>query len=164
MVEVGTAILSAVHLLETADRILALDAVHSGGTPGTVYLFDPHGEKRDRPWTSVHELGILNTLGLMAPDARPQLKVIGVEPEVIDYGLGTLPPPSHAVLIASSPKRGTSSRSGSNSQAADGAPRPVRGGNTSGADASTRQRQSSSSASGFAAATILACTSGGTRS
>jgi hydrogenase maturation protease len=91
VVEVGTAILSAVHLLETADKILALDAVHSGGTPGTAYLFDAHGEKRDRPWTSVHELGILNTLALMAPEARPQLRVIGVEPEVIDYGLELSP-------------------------------------------------------------------------
>jgi hydrogenase maturation protease len=91
VVEVGTAILSALHLLEAAPRILALDAVHAGGKPGTVYLFDAGSEKRDRPHTSVHELGILNTLAMMAPDARPQVKVLGAEPGVIDYGMELSP-------------------------------------------------------------------------
>ena len=91
VVEVGTAILSALHLLEAADRIIALDAVHAGGAPGTVYVFDARGERRDQPYTSVHEMGILNTLAMMAPEARPHLKVIGVEPEVIDYGLELSP-------------------------------------------------------------------------
>ena len=37
--EVGTAVLSALHLLEWADKILAIDAMQAGGAPGTVYAF-----------------------------------------------------------------------------------------------------------------------------
>lgn len=91
-VEVGTAILASLHLLEAADRIIALDAVHAGKEPGTVYRFDAGKEHRNQPVTSVHEMGILNTLSMMAPAARPpDVKVIGVEPEVIGYGMELSP-------------------------------------------------------------------------
>ena len=37
--EVGTAVLDALHLLEWAEKILAIDAMQAGGNPGTLYAF-----------------------------------------------------------------------------------------------------------------------------
>ncbi len=88
LVEVGTSILFHVHMLERAGAILALDAVRAGGPPGTVYWFDAgKGGGDGRPKTSMHEMGILNALRLFSPEKRPFLRVVGVEPADISYGM-----------------------------------------------------------------------------
>ncbi len=40
VVDVGTAVLDALHLFEGADRVLALDAMQAGGAPGDIYVFN----------------------------------------------------------------------------------------------------------------------------
>jgi len=85
--EVGTAVLHALHLLETADRILAIDAVQAGGPPGTVYVFRA-GDEKVQHRVSLHELSLMGALRFLGPaHPRPEIVILGVEPETIDYGL-----------------------------------------------------------------------------
>jgi hydrogenase maturation protease len=95
-VEVGTAVLDALHLFERADKLLAIDALEAGGTPGTIYAFGLK-EVADRPaQASLHEVNLLSALRLL-PNHQPDVMVLGVEPEVIDYGLTLSPRVAEAV-------------------------------------------------------------------
>jgi len=111
VVEVGTAVLDALHLFEAADTVLALDAVRAGEAPGTIYEVHPDagagagpstslhgpGDPASAPSTSLHELDLRGVLGMLPADRRPDLIILGVEPERIDYGL-ELSPTVRAVL------------------------------------------------------------------
>jgi len=85
--EVGTAVLSALHLLEWADKILALDAMQAGGIPGTLYAFGVEDVDRGGIQASLHELSLLAALGFLQNKTKPEIVIFGVEPERIDYGL-----------------------------------------------------------------------------
>lgn len=89
-VEVGTAVLDALHLFERAGRLLAIDAMQAGGAPGTIYAFRLSQIEDPPAQASLHELNLLSALRLL-PAGRPDVMVLGVEPEIIDYGL-TLSP------------------------------------------------------------------------
>jgi hydrogenase maturation protease len=91
VVEVGTAVLSALHLLEWADKILALDAMQAGGVPGTIYRFGVDDVDRGGIQASLHELNLLAALGFLKNKTRPEIVILGVEPERIDYGLELTP-------------------------------------------------------------------------
>jgi hydrogenase maturation protease len=95
--EVGTAVLSALHLLEWADKILALDAMQAGGAPGTIYAFGTDDVDRGGIQVSLHELNLLAALGFLKNKARPEIVILGVEPEKIDYGLELTPPVAAAL-------------------------------------------------------------------
>jgi hydrogenase maturation protease len=84
--EVGTRALNTQQLLEETDIVIAIDAVRAGGRPGSVYLFDSVNIEKQRHY-SLHDLGIIGMLRLIQKDARPKLIILGVEPEVIDYGM-----------------------------------------------------------------------------
>ncbi len=89
--EVGTAVLNALHLIEWADKILALDAMQAGGAPGTVYAFGVDDVDRGGIQASLHELNLLAALGFLKNKTRPEIVILGVEPERIDYGLELTP-------------------------------------------------------------------------
>ena len=83
--EIGTAALNAQRVFIEFDHVIAIDAVHGGGPAGTIYSFDAEDETGD--WSvSLHDLGIIGALKLLPEKARPRLHIIGVEPEIIDYG------------------------------------------------------------------------------
>lgn len=86
VVEVGTALLDALHLFEWADKILAIDAMRAGGSPGTLYSFRV-SDVEDLPQASLHELGLLAALRFLLSGKRPAVTILGVEPGIIDYGL-----------------------------------------------------------------------------
>jgi hydrogenase maturation protease len=86
-VEVGTAVLDALHLIEWADKILAVDAMQAGGLPGTVYASDIHDMEESASRASLHELSLLAALRFLPDQRRPEVVVLGIEPEKIDYGL-----------------------------------------------------------------------------
>jgi hydrogenase maturation protease len=90
-VEVGTAILDALHLLEKADKILAIDAMQAGGLPGTIYSFGVGDVADGSPQLSLHELSLLATLRFLPQRTSPQITVLGMEPETIDFGLDLSP-------------------------------------------------------------------------
>lgn len=86
--EIGTAILSAVPLLEWADRVLVLDAMQGGKAPGSVY-FGAYGELSPAAGgRSLHERSFGLALELSRPDKHPlEICVLGIEPECVELGL-----------------------------------------------------------------------------
>jgi hydrogenase maturation protease len=97
VVEVGTAVLDALHLFEWADRILAIDAMQAGGPAGTLYSFRVSDVEDRSLKASLHELSLLAALRFLADGRRPPIVILGVEPAIIDYGLD-LSPEVQAVL------------------------------------------------------------------
>lgn len=89
--EVGTAVLNALDLLEWADKILAIDAMQAGGPPGTIYAFGTDDVERGGIQASLHELNLVAALNFLKNKAKPEIVVLGVEPEKIDYGLELTP-------------------------------------------------------------------------
>lgn len=90
--EVGIAILDAVSLLAWADRVLVIDALRAGGAPGSVYQAEADDLLREPARISLHELDLLGALELLPPGrSRPELSVLGVEPERLEPGIGLSP-------------------------------------------------------------------------
>ena len=76
--------------LETAERVIVVDAVHGGGPPGTVYRFTEEeiALERTEGLRSTHSVDLLHTLRYCACNEHtPKIVVIGVEPEEINWGL-----------------------------------------------------------------------------
>ena len=89
--EVGTAVLGVLHLLEWADKVLAIDAMHAGGTPGTIYGFGVEDAAGPGMQASLHELNLLAALRFLRRQATPDILFVGIEPQTIDYGLDLSP-------------------------------------------------------------------------
>jgi hydrogenase maturation protease len=89
-VEVGTAVASAVHLLERADRVIAFDAFLAGGAPGSVYSLGENDILNEGVNDSLHEMGLIWTLQTLKARSR-QVAIIAAEPETIDYGMELSP-------------------------------------------------------------------------
>ena len=88
VVEVGTAVLSALHLFEAADKILAIDAMQAGGQAGAVYTFSPQDVAENDRQLSIHELNLVGSLRFLPEGRRAkQIKIIGVEPQTIEFGM-----------------------------------------------------------------------------
>jgi hydrogenase maturation protease len=89
--EVGTWVLDGLHLYEWADKVLALDALQVGGAPGTIYACQEADVADPAVKASMHELSLLGALRFISPQKRPEVYVLGVEPETIDFGLDLTP-------------------------------------------------------------------------
>jgi hydrogenase maturation protease len=84
-------------LLEDADKLVIVDAVKGGGTPGQIYRF--HLEDitlEQKPFLSLHDVGLVDSLMLMQlwhPDfiGIGEAVIIGVEPREINWGLELSP-------------------------------------------------------------------------
>jgi hydrogenase maturation protease len=99
VVEVGTAVLDALHLFEWADRVLAIDAMQAGGPAGTLYSLRASDVEDRSPKASLHELSLLAALRFLADARRPSIVILGVEPAVIDYGLDLSPEVQSALPV-----------------------------------------------------------------
>ena len=97
-VEVGTAVLDAAPMLESADRVLAFDAVKTGGKPGSVYLFRAEDIEENPKYDSLHEMGLIKVLQMLR---RPpaEVVIIGAEPHIIGWGIGLSPALDFAVTL-----------------------------------------------------------------
>lgn len=84
-VDAGTAVLRVENLLESAALIIAFDALQAGCAPGTVYATDATGVLDGGVRHSLHEYGLLQALKA-ARNSPVETLILGVEPEVIDYG------------------------------------------------------------------------------
>jgi hydrogenase maturation protease len=88
MIEIGTAILHGLDYLESADRVLVIDAANGGQPPGTIYLFDAEANERPKAVTSIHAMGLREAANLLLDGQRvPSITVLGVEPQTFDYGM-----------------------------------------------------------------------------
>jgi hydrogenase maturation protease len=86
-IEVGCAVFDSLYLLEVADKILLIDAMEAGGPPGSVYLCDLSDIDGRPEQGSLHHLSIITALQTFAKKRASIIKLVGIEPAVIDYGL-----------------------------------------------------------------------------
>ncbi len=87
MIEMGTAILHGLSFVETAARVLVIDAARGGKPPGTIYFFEA-GETGSLPATSsIHALGLREAMRFLSVRPPPPVSIIGVEPQTLDYGM-----------------------------------------------------------------------------
>ena len=83
--------------LEDTDKLIIVDAVKGGGTPGQIYRF--HLEDitlEQKPFLSLHDVGLMESFMLMQlyhPDfiGINEAVIIGVEPKEINWGLELSP-------------------------------------------------------------------------
>jgi hydrogenase maturation protease len=79
--------------LEDTDKLVIVDAVKGGGTPGQIYRF--HLEDitlEQKPFLSLHDVGLVDNLMLMQLWHNiSEAIIIGVEPGEINWGLELSP-------------------------------------------------------------------------
>jgi hydrogenase maturation protease len=98
--EIGTAILHGLHFLESAERVLVIDAAKGGRAPGTVYLFEATENTQAKSITSIHSMGLREAARfLTAGRPAPPITVVGVEPETLDYGMDLSGPVKAALPV-----------------------------------------------------------------
>lgn len=91
VVDAGTAIIETLFDLEQAERVIILDAMRAGGTPGTVYRTHL-ADCREKPViASMHGFDIFRVMALTGRKDLPEITVFGVEPADIGWSL-TLSP------------------------------------------------------------------------
>lgn len=85
VLDIGTAVLEAMDELETADRIVIVDAMQAGGQPGSIYRIPLENCKKTEQIGSMHGFDINRVMALSGRTDQPEVIVIGVEPAVIDW-------------------------------------------------------------------------------
>ena len=92
MLDLGTAVLHALPFLETAERVLVIDAARGCQPPGTLYLFQADGSSEAKAFSSLHALGLREAARLLNSDRpAPSITVLGIEPASLAYGLELSP-------------------------------------------------------------------------
>lgn len=84
--EVGTAFLEALPAIERADRIVVVDAMHADHAPGTLYRIPFEDCLKPECIASLHGFDLSRVLYLAGRTVPPEVVVIGVEPERIEWG------------------------------------------------------------------------------
>ena len=95
----GTAGLSLVPRLRSADRVLVLDAVSAGRPPGTVMRLDGVELGRERSGKiSTHQIGLEDILAASRlSDGPEEIVILGVEPASLSLGVGLSAPVESAI-------------------------------------------------------------------
>ena len=80
-------------LLEGADKLVIVDAVKGGGTPGQIYRFHLDDiTLEQKPFLSLHDVGLVDSLMLMQLWHNiGEAVIVGVEPREISWGLELSP-------------------------------------------------------------------------
>ncbi len=91
IIEVGTAILDALPQFEQADRIIVVDAMKSGGLPGTVYKIPLDQCSGSACIASMHGFDIFRVLALAERHEPPPVTVFGVEPQSLGWSMDLSP-------------------------------------------------------------------------
>jgi len=81
-------------LLNGVYKLVIVDAIRAGGTPGAVYRFHPDDiRSSDSVSLSVHQVGVLDSLQMMdlSGSSPEEVVIIGVEPAEIEWGLELSP-------------------------------------------------------------------------
>jgi hydrogenase maturation protease len=86
LADVGTAALHCQHLFEDADEIIAIDAVCAGDKPGTIYSLNGIDAQLNHHPT-LHDIGLRALIELIPEQSRPNVTILGVEPEKVEYGM-----------------------------------------------------------------------------
>ena len=97
VLDVGNAVLDAMPAIAAADRVIVVDAMKGGGTPGSVYRVLLAECDSSGPIGSVHGFDLKSALFLAGRQDVPEVIVIGVEPDVIGWSTGLSDAVSDAV-------------------------------------------------------------------
>ncbi len=73
--------------IAAADRVIVVDAMKGGGTPGTVYRVAIDDCDNSGPIGSVHGFDLKSVLHLVGRAEPPEVVVIGIEPEAIGWSM-----------------------------------------------------------------------------
>ncbi len=89
LIDGGTLGYDLLGIIEGRKKIIVVDAVKGQQPPGTLYKFSPEDVPTDNNYDSLHQLGIIEAIRLagLQDKAPDKTIIIGVEPEVIDWGL-----------------------------------------------------------------------------
>ncbi len=85
--DIGTAILDALPALQKATRVIVLDAMKGPGSPGTIYRIMMDQCRGNACIGSLHGFDLRSVLALAGCETPPEVLVLGVEPEVIDWSM-----------------------------------------------------------------------------
>ena len=89
----GTFTQDIFYLFEAYAQVLVLDIVRAGQEPGTIYSLDEDDlVKNEKQILSLHDTDLLDSLDMAQMRGhRPALKIVGIEPEKIDWGTEMTP-------------------------------------------------------------------------
>jgi len=91
LLDAGTSIIDLMEELNGRRKVVVIDAVRGGQSPGTLYRFSPEDVAAEVvPADSLHQVGLLETLRLAElVDCRPeQVVIIGAQPEDTSLKIG----------------------------------------------------------------------------
>jgi hydrogenase maturation protease len=91
ILEIGTAILEALPALETAERIIIIDAMKGRKEAGTVYRIALDNCSGNPCIASMHGFDIFRVLALTQRSSVPEVVVFGVEPDHIGWSMELSP-------------------------------------------------------------------------
>lgn len=92
LIDGGTAVWGVLDEIESADRLIVVDALKNGGKPGTLYRLKVKKEmfeKEDRP-LSLHQVDLVQVLKWLKKTPE-EVIVVGIEPRSIDWGMKLSP-------------------------------------------------------------------------
>ena len=89
----GTFTQDIFYLLEEYEKVLVLDVVRARHDPGTIYSLDEDElVQNEKQVLSLHDVDLLDSLDMAEMRGhRPSLKIVGIEPEKINWGLEMTP-------------------------------------------------------------------------
>ncbi len=89
LLDIGTSTMDLISYLEGVRKLVVIDAMKAGRTPGTIYRCKPEDLlPTDEGPISLHEIGLLETLAMAKKMGREiETVIIGVEPKVLDWGM-----------------------------------------------------------------------------
>lgn len=96
VLDVGTAVLDVLDDLETAGRVVVVDAMAGGGPPGTIYRVPLEGCRSPSHLGSMHGFDIRRVLALTRRVEPPEAVVLGIEPGFMGWSLDLSPPVAEA--------------------------------------------------------------------
>jgi len=93
VIDAGTATMDLLSVIRDAERIIVIDALRGGGSPGTLYRVRPDDLLLAREQNlSLHQVGLLEVLGMARQlGGDPEVIIIGVEPKEITWGMELTP-------------------------------------------------------------------------
>ena len=98
VLDVGTAILDALPALGRAERLVVIDAVQAGGSPGSIYRMPFDQVRPAATVAGLHGFDLSRALALAGrADAPERVVILGVEPGHIGWSLELSPAVAEAV-------------------------------------------------------------------
>ena len=92
--DAGTSIIELMDVFQHRDKLIVIDAIDGGGSPGTLYRFRPQEiDSEAVALHDIHQVGLLEALKLgELIDCTPREAVlIGVQPKELGFGIGLSP-------------------------------------------------------------------------